>query len=145
MLLADQLEIAVLDSSTSRATAVSMPLQHLSEQIRVSSQTLVRWIDRHLVDAELDWELSHDNQQIRTIRIEESTLGFLNTFATEYRDDTVSRTEARRLLKKIDPRNVKRLIRTGDIKTVQVGEDVRIVIGSIEDYLIERDRDEAVA
>ncbi len=135
----------MLDSSTSRATAVSMPLQHLSEQIRVSSQTLVRWIDRHLVDAELDWELSHDNQQIRTIRIEESTLGFLNTFATEYRDDTVSRTEARRLLKKIDPRNVKRLIRTGDIKTVQVGEDVRIVIGSIEDYLIERDRDEAVA
>lgn len=134
----------MLDSFTSSVSAVTMPLQRLSQQLGVSCQTLVRWVDRHLVEAELGWELSEDNLQIRTIRIEESTLSFLQTFATEYRDDTVSRTEARRLLKKIDPRNVKRLIRSGEVETVQVGEDVRILIGSIEDYLIEREGDEAV-
>ncbi len=129
--------------NSSQGTSITMPLQRLSDQIRVSAQTLVQWIDRHLVEAELDWTISPDNHEVRTIRIEESTLGFLNSFAEEYRDETVSRTEARRLLKKIDPRNVKRLIRSGDITTVQVDDDVRIVIGSIEDYLIERDREEA--
>lgn len=135
----------MLQSTSTAAAAVTMPLQSLSDQIGVSSQTLVQWIDRHLIEAELDWAISEQNHQVRTIRIEQSTLGFLNSFASEYRDDTVSRTEARRLLKKIDSRNVKRLIRAGDIKTVQVDEDVRIVIGSIEDYLIERDREESVA
>lgn len=131
----------VLDTRATTDSAVTIPLHNLSEQIRISSQTLVRWVDRHLIDAQLGWDHS-DHAQIRTIRIEQSTLDFLRTFASEYRDDTVSRTEARRLLKKIDPRNVKRLIRAGDIETVQIGEDVRIVIGSIEDYLLDRERDE---
>lgn len=131
----------MLDTRTTNDSAITIPLQDLSEQIRISSQTLVRWVDRHLIDAQLGWDHS-DHAQIRTIRLEQSTLDFLKTFASEYREDTVSRTEARRLLKKIDPRNVKRLIRAGDITTVQVGEDVRIIIGSIEDYLIDRERDE---
>lgn len=122
-----------------------MPLSSLSEQIQVSCQTLVRWIDRHLVDAQLGWDLADDNTEVRTIAVDAGTVDFLKSFAQEYRKDTVSRPEARRLLKKIDPRNVKRLIRAGDIETLQVGEDTRILIGSIEDYLIDRERSGEVA
>ena len=117
-----------------------MLLGELSSQLRVSCQTLVRWIDRHLIEATLGWELSDENGERRTIQLDESTVPFLASFAAEYREDTVSRTEARRVLKKIDPRNVKRLIRSGDLETVQLGDDVRILIGSIEDYLMQREQ-----
>lgn len=124
---------------------IQMSLNELSDEVRISCQTLVSWADRHLIDAELGWELDDDNAEVRVIRINETTRGFLRSFASEYRDDTVSRPEARRLLKKIDPRNVKRLIRSGDVQTVRLEDELRIVIGSIEDYLMERERDVAVA
>jgi len=34
------------------------------------------------------------------------------------------------------------LIRAGDVKDVEVDEETRIVVGSIEDYLMARERDE---
>src|SRR5690625_7269871 len=74
---------------------------------------------------------------MRTIELEEDTLQFLETFAADYRKETVTRPEARRLLKNADARVVKRLIRAGSIDTVQVGDELRVVVGSIEDYLIQ--------
>lgn len=129
----------MLDSVSSNGRAALMRLDDLSRELHVSCQTIVGWADRHLVDARLGWSLSSENVEVRTIELDESTVDFLRTFAEEYREDTVSRTEARRLLKKIDPRNVKRLIRAGELVTVHVGDDVRISIGSIEDYLMSRE------
>ncbi len=117
-----------------------MLLDDLSQKLGISSQTLVGWIDRRLVEAKLNWSLSKDNVEMRTIELEEDTLQFLETFAADYRKETVTRPEARRLLKNADARVVKRLIRAGSIDTVQVGDELRVVVGSIEDYLIQREQ-----
>ena len=117
-----------------------MLLNDLSRQLGISSQTLVGWIDRRLVDARLGWSLSKENVELRTIQLDADTLRFLESFAAEYRMDTVTRPEARRLLKNADARVVKRLIRAGAIDTLQEGEELRVVVGSIEDYLIQREQ-----
>jgi DNA-binding MarR family transcriptional regulator len=117
-----------------------MPLNDLSEHLQLSKQTIVRWIDRHLIDADLYWTLSESNQEIRMIDLTDETLEFLEDFAADYRDDVVSRTEARRILKQIDRKKIKKLIRAGDVKDVEVDEETRVVVGSIEDYLMERER-----
>lgn len=119
-----------------------MPLNDLSEHLQLSKQTIVRWIDRHLIDADLYWTLSESNQEIRMIDLTDETLEFLEDFAADYRDDVVSRTEARRILKQIDRKKIKKLIRAGDVKDVEVDEETRVVVGSIEDYLMERERAE---
>ncbi len=76
------------------------------------------------------------------IDLTDETLEFLEDFAADYRDDVVSRTEARRILKQIDRKKIKKLIRAGDVKDVEVDEETRVVVGSIEDYLMERERAE---
>jgi len=119
-----------------------MPLDELSDRIKLSKQTIVRWVDRHLIDAELHWALSDENEEVRMIEISPSTMDFVKSFAEEYREDVVSRTEARRILKQIDRKKIKKLIRAGDVKDVEVDEETRIVVGSIEDYLMARERDE---
>jgi len=119
-----------------------MPLDDLSDRIKLSKQTIVRWVDRHLIDAELHWALSDENEEVRMIEISPSTMDFVKSFAEEYREDVVSRTEARRILKQIDRKKIKKLIRAGDVKDVEVDEETRIVVGSIEDYLMARERDE---
>lgn len=116
-----------------------MTLDQLSERIQVSKQTLVRWIDRHLIDADLGWALSPENEEIRVVELSEDTLKFLNSFSEDYREDTVTRTEARRILKKIDRKKIKKMIRAGDILAVEVDDEVKIVVGSIEDYLISQE------
>jgi hypothetical protein len=118
-----------------------MPLDDLSDRIKLSKQTIVRWIDRHLIDAKLHWALSDENEEVRMIEISPQTMEFVESFAAEYREDVVSRTEARRILKQIDRKKIKKLIRAGDVKDVEVDEETRIVVGSIEDYLMDRERD----
>ena len=119
-----------------------MTLDELSDRVQISKQTLVRWIDRHLIDADLGWTLSPDNEEIRVIELSEDTLRFLNSFSEGYREDTVTRTEARRILKKIDRKKIKKMIRAGDIIAVEVEDEVKIVVGSIEDYLISQETGE---
>jgi len=119
-----------------------MPLNELSEHLQLSKQTLVRWTDRHLIDADLYWSLSDSNEEIRMIDLTDETLDFLEDFAADYREDVVSRTEARRILKQIDRKKIKKLIRAGDVEDVEVDEETRVVVGSLEDYLMEREREE---
>ena len=129
------------ERSTTPGEITTMPLDDLSDRIKLSKQTIVRWIDRHLIDAELHWALSDENEEVRMIEISPQTMEFVESFAAEYREDVVSRTEARRILKQIDRKKIKKLIRAGDVKDVEVDEETRIVVGSIEDYLMDRERD----
>ena len=132
--------------STLNGEARELELDKLSEDVSISKQTLVRWADRGLIDAELDWAISDDNEELRLIRITPRSLEFLEGFAEEYRDDTVSRTEARRILKMIDRSQVQKLLRQGDLKSRKVDDETRVVIGSVEDYLMRlesTDEDEA--
>jgi len=122
-----------------------MPLNELSEHLQLSKQTIVRWTDRHLIDADLYWTLSEENNEIRMIDLTDDTLEFLEDFAADYRDDVVSRTEARRILKQIDRKKIKKLIRAGDVEDVEVDDETRVVVGSLEDYLMEREREEEEA
>lgn len=119
-----------------------MSLDALSERLRISKQTLVRWVDRHLIKASLGWALSDDNEDIRVIELSPETIAFLDSFSDDYREDTVTRTQARRMLKKIDRSRVKKMIRAGDILAVEEDGEVRIVVGSIEDYLMDREGEE---
>lgn len=114
----------------------TLRLDELSEAIRISRQTLVRWTDRGLIDAALDWGVSDANEELRLIQLTQSTLDFLEGFAGEYREDTVSRTEARRLLKLIDRNQVQKLIRQGSIKARKIKGETRVSVGSVEDYLM---------
>jgi len=114
----------------------TLRLDELSEALRISRQTLVRWTDRGLINADLGWGVSDDNRETRLIEVDQSTLDFLQGFAGEYREDTVSRTEARRLLKLIDRNQVQKLIRQGSIKARKVKGETRVSVGSVEDYLM---------
>ncbi|WP_022835773.1 hypothetical protein [Salisaeta longa] len=124
------------------ATAKAIPLDDLSEEVQLSRQTIARWIDRHLIDAELYWTLNENNEEIRMIKITDQAKDYLVSFAADYREDVVSRTDARQILKQIDRKKIKKLIRAGDVKDVEVDEETRIVVGSIEDYLMARERGE---
>ena len=114
----------------------TLRLDELSEALRISRQTLVRWTDRGLIAADLGWGVSDDNRETRLIEVNQSTLDFLEGFAGEYREDTVSRTEARRLLKLIDRNQVQKLIRQGSIKARKIKGETRVSVGSVEDYLM---------
>ena len=114
----------------------TLRLDELSEALRISRQTLVRWTDRGLINADLGWGVSDSNQETRLIEVDESTIEFLEGFAGEYREDTVSRTEARRLLKLIDRNQVQKLIRQGSIKARKIKGETRVSVGSVEDYLM---------
>lgn len=122
--------------STLNGDAKEFELDKLSEDVSISKQTLVRWADRGLINAELDWSISDENDEVRLIRIAPRSLDFLKTFAEEYRDDTVTRTEARRILKMIDRSQVQKLLRQGDLTARKVNDETRVVIGSVEDYLM---------
>lgn len=130
------------DGTTTSRERKAIPLDELSERVQLSKQTIVRWVDRHLIDADLYWSLSDSNKEVRMIELTDQTLDFLSEFAADYREDVVSRTEARRILKQIDRKKIKKLIRAGDVKDVEVDEETRIVVGSLEDYLMEREREE---
>ena len=76
------------------------------------------------------------------IDLTDESLDFLEEFAADYREDVVSRTDARRILKQIDRKKIKKLIRAGDVEDVEVDEETRVVVGSLEDYLIDREQEE---
>lgn len=117
--------------------ATRLRLDELSEALRISRQTLVNWTDRGLIEAELGWGgAAPGADQGRVVSLTEDTLDFLRGFADEYRDDTVSRTEARRLLRLIDRNQVQKLIRQGSIKARKVRGETRVSVGSVEDYLM---------
>lgn len=128
-----------MPSETTDATLLELELDRLSAELRISKQTLVRWADRGLIDATLDWGLSETNQEIRLIRIAPDSLAFLREFAQDYRRDTVSRTEARRILKLIDRSQVQKLIRHGHLMSRKVDAETRVVVGSIEDHLMSQE------
>jgi hypothetical protein len=132
----------VANRSTTSRKRKTFELDELSERLQLSKQTIVRWVDRHLIDADLYWTLSDDNREVRMIEMTDDTLDFVEDFASDYREDVVSRTEARRILKQIDRKKIKKLIRAGDVKDVEVDEETRIVVGSLEDYLMERERED---
>jgi hypothetical protein len=115
---------------------VEMSLDDLSAAVRISKQTLVTWADRGLIEATLDWGVGGGNAALRLIKISPTSLEFVRSFAAEYRDDTVSRTEARRLLKLIDRNQVQRLVRQGRVKTRRVEGETRLDVGSVEDHLM---------
>jgi hypothetical protein len=112
-----------------------LTLDALSAEVGISKQTLVTWVDRGLVEARLAWGTGAGLTAVRLIRLTPPSLDFLRTFAAEYRADTVSRTEARRLLRLIDRNQVQRLIRQGRVATKRVDGETRLDVGSIEDYL----------
>lgn len=122
--------------STSETDAQTFPLSDLSEQLQISRQTIVHWVDRHLVDASLGWTLTAEDEELRVIELSDGTHSLLRTLATDYRSDVVSRKQARRILKKIDAKKIKKMVRAGDLEAVEVDGEVRITVGSIEDYLI---------
>ena len=93
-------------------------------------------MDRHLVDASLGWTLTNEDEELRVIELADGTHRLLQTLATDYRSDVVSRKQARRILKKIDAKKIKKMVRAGDLEAVEVDGEVRITVGSIEDYLI---------
>ncbi|MEM8558097.1 MAG: hypothetical protein AAF809_00170 [Bacteroidota bacterium] len=115
---------------------IELDLDTLSQEVQISKQTLVRWTDRGFIDADLDWGITDDNEEQRLIRIAPSSHEMLHDFAEEYREGTVTRTEARRLLKLIDRNQVQKLLRHGDIKSKRVKGETRVTVGSIEDYLL---------
>ena len=119
-------------------------LEDLSHELNISMQTIVRWADRHLIDAELGWSLTDDNEEVRVIRLRKGKLDDIKAFAQEYRDGYVTRKEARRILKMIDRRKVKKMVRAGDIETAEVDEETKVHVASIEDYLmtVEEERGE---
>lgn len=116
--------------------AERMPLESLSRRLQLSQQTLVRWVDRHLVDARLGWRINGSNEEERFIEVQPDSLSALEEFARAYRSDFVSRTEARRILKVIDRRKVKRLMRSEQVESREVDGETCILVGSIEDYLM---------
>ena len=116
-----------------------LPLNELSDRLQLSRQTLVRWVDRHLIDASLEWSLSADNKEVRVIRLGSSTLEHLDAFASEYREDVVSCAQARRMLKIVDRKRIKKMLRAKDIEAVEVDGERRVRVGSIEDYLMGRE------
>ena len=116
--------------------ARTLPLDELSEQLQISKQTLVRWVDRHLVEASLGWALTNEDEELRVIELSNGAYGFLQSLSADYRSDVVSRKQARRILKKIDAKKIKKMVRAGHLETVEVDGEVRIIVGSIEDYLI---------
>ncbi len=118
-----------------------LELTSLSENVRISKQTLVRWADRGIIDATLHWAIADDNSEIRLIRIAPTSLDFLRNFAAEYREETVSRTEARRILKLIDRSQVQKLLRHGQLSSRKVEDETRVVVGSIEDHLMDVEAD----
>lgn len=111
------------------------PLDDISERLQISCQTLVRWVDRHLVDGTLAWTLTDDNEEQRVIHLRGDKLPELKAFAAEYREGRVSRTEARHILKMIDAKRIKKMVRAGDLETVQEDDETWVIVGSIEDYL----------
>ena len=117
--------------------ATRLHLDELSEALRISRQTLVNWTDRGLIEAELGWGAHAPGaDQARVMSLTEDTLDFLRGFADKYRDDTVSRTKARRLLRLVDRNQVQKLIRQGSIKARKVRGETRVSVGSVEDYLM---------
>lgn len=118
-----------------------LELNQLSEGVKISKQTLVRWADRGIIDATLHWTISDANQELRLIRITPASLEFLRAFAADYRADTVSRTEARRILKLIDRSQVQKLLRHGQLESQKVDDETRVVVGSIEDHLMSQESD----
>lgn len=123
-------------ADTSTEEREEWSLEVLSEHLQISMQTIVRWVDRHLIDATLGWTLNEDNEELRVIYLRKDKIDEIKAFADEYRAGHVTRKESRRILKMIDRRRVKKMVRAGDIETVQIDDETKVLISSIEDYLI---------
>lgn len=118
-------------------TSMEFRLEELSTRLQVSKQTIVRWIDRHLLDASLRWGLTDENEEVHFIELDQATLDFLESFVDRYREEVVSKKEARRILKEIDKKKVNKMINKEKLEVTKIDGETRIVVGSIEDFLID--------
>ena len=116
-----------------------LPLETLSERLQLSQQTIVHWVDRHLVDAELRWDIGADNREVRMIELTQDGVDRLAGVAAEYREGHVTTTEARRILKIIDRKKVKKMLRAKDILPISINGETHIQVGSLEDYLMRQE------
>lgn len=132
--------MSFLSNTPDVAEREEIPLETLSQELQVSKHTLLRWVDRHLIDATVRWVLTGDNEEQRIIEIRKDKHAEIEAFAAEYRHAAVSRKEARHMLRMIDRRRVKRLVRAGDLETVEIDEETKVRVASIEDYLIAREQ-----
>jgi CTP-dependent riboflavin kinase len=114
---------------------MELPLNELSDRLQVSKQTIVRWIDRHLLDADLRWGLTDENEEIHLIELTDESLEFLESFVDQYREELVSKKEARRILKEIDKKKVNKMINKEKLEVTKIDGETRITVGSIEDFL----------
>lgn len=117
-----------------------IPLIALSEELQISIQTLLRWVDRRVIDGSVRWTLTDDNEERRLIEIRKNKREEINAFAEEYRKSAVTHKEAGRILKRIDRKRIKRLVRTGQLEAVEVDETTMVLVGSIEDYLMDHEK-----
>lgn len=114
---------------------MELPLNELSDRLQVSKQTIVRWIDRHLLDADLRWGLTDENEEVHLIQLTDESLEFLESFVDQYREELVSKKEARRILKEIDKKKVNKMINKEKLEVTKIDGETRITVGSIEDFL----------
>ena len=114
---------------------MELPLNELSDRLQVSKQTIVRWIDRHLLDADLRWGLTEENEEVHLIELTDESLEFLESFVGQYREELVSKKEARRILKEIDKKKVNKMINKEKLEVTKIDGETRITVGSIEDFL----------
>lgn len=121
--------------ATTRAQKMEFPLSELSDRLEISRQTIVRWIDRHLLDADLRWGLTEENEEVHLIELTGESLEFLESFVEQYRQELVSKKEARRILKEIDKKKVNKMINKEKLEVTKIDGETRIIVGSIEDFL----------
>lgn len=114
---------------------MELPLNELSDRLQVSKQTIVRWIDRHLLDADLRWGLTDENEEVHLIQLTDESLEFLESFVDQYREELVSKKEARRILKEIDKKKVNKMINKEKLEVTKIDGETRITVGGIEDFL----------
>lgn len=117
-----------------------IPLELLSQELRVSMQTLLRWVDRRVIDGSVRWVLTDDNEELRVIDIRKDRHSEIEAFAKEYRQSAVTHKQARRILKMIDRKRVQRLVQKGDLEAVETDHEKKMRVGSIEDYLMGLER-----
>lgn len=133
-----------MNSVTQIGSRTTLPLEAVSRRVRLSQQTLARWVDRHLVDAALGWRINERNEEERTIQLTPASLAALEGIASAYRSDVVTRTEARRILKVVDRAVIKRLLRAEEVECREVNGETCILVGSLEDYLMGQETHEVL-
>ena len=124
---------------------LEFPFAALCDELQISRQTFLLWVDRRLIDGSVRWALTEDNEEYRVVAIRKDRYAEIKAFAREYRQDYVTSKEAQHMLKVVNTKQVKRLLRDDSIQSAVIDAETKLLVGSIEDYLIglEQEWDEA--